>query len=75
MSTAAHFLRKLGRTIRIACTLMMARTFGKYEVSIYADGVSYAKYWWRGQCWAFPTEPIKTDYIWAPSNGYVDRIA
>jgi hypothetical protein len=53
-----HFCRKLAGTLRIATTLILARTFGRYEVSIWDGGVSYARYHWRGKVWAFPTTPI-----------------
>jgi len=56
-----HFFRKLRSTLCIATTLVLARTFGKYEVSIGDGGLCYAKYRWRGKVWAFPTEPIE-DY-------------
>lgn len=61
------FLRKLRSTLRIAATLILARTFGRYEHSIYEHsfyghgGISYAKYEWRGKHWAFPTGPIEED--------------
>lgn len=56
------FLRKLRSTLRIAATLILARTFGRYEHSVYGyGGISYAKYEWRGKHWAFPTESIKEE--------------
>lgn len=56
-----HFFRKLRKTILIASQLILARTFGQYEISIYNNGLSYAKYHWRGKIWAFPTGPIETE--------------
>lgn len=54
-----HALRKLRSTLRIAATLVMARTFGRYEVSVGDyDGLTYAIYHWRGRRWAFPTTPL-----------------
>ena len=55
----SHHLKKLRSTICILLTLGMARTFGRYDVSVYADGVSYARYHWRGKLWAFPTKEIE----------------
>ncbi len=54
-----HFLRKLLKTLRIVITLALARTFGRYECSVWSpSGLKYAKYHWRGEVWAFPTEPM-----------------
>lgn len=53
-----HSLRKLRSTLWVLSQLFLARTFGKYRHSVYADGVSYARYHWRGHDWAFPTEPM-----------------
>lgn len=48
---------KLLKTLKIAFTLVLARTFGKYIHSGW-DGLSeYALYEWRGQEWAFPLGP------------------
>lgn len=52
-------LKKLCSTLRIVVTLALARTFGRYEVSVHADGLDYARYHWRGNVWAFPTKPIE----------------
>jgi hypothetical protein len=54
-------MRKLCSTLRIAATLVLARTFGRYEVSVHDYGLSYARYHWRGQVWAFPTGPIEEE--------------
>lgn len=75
-----HFVRKLSSTIKIVCTLFMARTFGRYEISIYDHGLSYAKYHWRGKVWAIPTEPLEInngpvsealDFL-SRRDGYID---
>lgn len=54
-----HFLGKLCITLRIAWTLIMARTFGKYLHSTYDGRMEYAEYRWRGSVWAFPKSPIE----------------
>lgn len=51
-------MRKLADTIRICATLFMARTFGRYEHSVWDGQRDYARYVWRGKVWAFPTEPV-----------------
>lgn len=57
-----HFLRKLWKTTNLVATLFMARTFGKYEISVWDNGLSYAKYRWRGRLYAIPTEPIDEEF-------------
>lgn len=54
-------LRKLIGTLRIIYLLGMARTFGKYEHTIWSGQFSYAKYHWRGETWAIPTGSIEDD--------------
>lgn len=58
-----HATRKFLHTIRIAFTLVMARTFGKYCHSGFDGtiGLTYARYMWRGQSWLFPTAPLEDD--------------
>lgn len=52
-------MKKLLNTLRILFTLMLARTFGTYEHTVWDGKMSYARYQWRGKVWAFPTEPIE----------------
>ena len=67
MSEIRHALRKLGSTLRLAGTLICARTFGQYEISVWNGEFSYARYTWRGRSWAFPTSPFdKLDDDGAP---------
>ncbi len=54
-------LEKLRGTLKVAGTLILARTFGHYEVTIHDYGLVYARYRWRNQVWAFPTGPIEED--------------
>lgn len=61
MFRVKHFLRKLRSTLRIAATLVLARTFGRYDVTVNDYEVTYARYHWRGQVWAFPTAPLNRD--------------
>lgn len=56
---AQHFARKSCGTLRILFCLGMARTFGHYEYSAYADGINYARYRWRGKTWIIPTTPVE----------------
>ena len=49
-----HFLRKLRSTLSILATLFMARTFGRYEHTVFDGDMEYARYTWRGEVWAFP---------------------
>lgn len=58
MRDVFHFLRKFRSTVRIATTLVLARTFGEYEHSVGGYDRDYARYRWRGRTWAFPTKPI-----------------
>lgn len=53
-----HFLHKLASTLRITGKLALARMFGRYEHSVHAAGLDYAVYHWRGEVWAFPTQPL-----------------
>ena len=50
---------KLLKTLRIASTLMLARTFGRYVHSGYNGKFEYAQYEWRGREWVFPLTPIE----------------
>ena len=50
-------MRKLLSTIRIAGTLAMARTFGRYEHSGWNGEFSYARYRFAGRSWVIPTGP------------------
>ena len=50
-------LKKFCATLRIAVTLVLARTFGKYEHSV-TEEFTYARYRWCGRVWAFPTTPF-----------------
>lgn len=57
-----HRLIKFRNTLRIAGTLILARTFGRYRHSVAGFGVpDYAVYEWRGKLWAFPTAPLAND--------------
>lgn len=58
-----HGIRKLRYTLSILVVLFLARTFGRYEISVYADGLNYAKYHWRGKVYVFPTKPIEQPEI------------
>lgn len=51
-------MNKLLSTLRISLTLILARTFGDYECSVWDGKFSYARYKWRGKIWAFPTSSI-----------------
>lgn len=48
---------KLLKTIKIAATLAMARTFGRYVNSGWNGDFEYARYAWRGQEWCIPLTP------------------
>ena len=48
-------LLKLGCTLRLATTLILARTFGRYIHSGWDGRHDYAKYEWRGRYWYIPT--------------------
>ena len=56
-----HALRKFASTFRILATLAMARTFGRYERTVWNGELQYARYRWRGRSWAIPTHPIDED--------------
>ncbi len=56
-----HFFWKLTTTLRMASCLVMARTFGTYQHSVYDRGLSYARYSWKGRHWAIPTGPIEEE--------------
>ena len=58
-----HTLRKLRSTLRIVCTLFLARTFGQYRHSVGGGDFDYAIYIWRGEEWAIPTAPVSSDQI------------
>lgn len=49
-----HALRKLSRTIKIAATMALARTFGTYEHSGWNGEFDYCRYTWRGKSWVIP---------------------
>lgn len=51
-------MAKLANTLKLCATLFMARTFGKYEHTVWNGEFDYARYTWRGRSWAFPTSPI-----------------
>lgn len=61
-----HAIKKFLDTLRIAYKLIMARTFGKYRHSVYADGISYAIYDRGGETWIIPTEPVEHDVYGSP---------
>ena len=50
---------KLLNTLRIALTLILARTFGKYINSGWNGDFEYARYEWRGQEWCIPLKPCE----------------
>lgn len=50
-------MTKFISTLRIAYTLIMARTFGRYIISGWAGDFEYARYEWRGQEWCIPLTP------------------
>lgn len=54
-----HILRKLRSTLSILATLFMARTFGRYEHTVFDGDMEYARYVWRGEVWAFPTTAME----------------
>lgn len=55
-------MKKLTSTLRIAVTLILARTFGTYCYSVGGAGEpDYAVYHWRGRRWCFPTNPLEND--------------
>jgi hypothetical protein len=54
-----HTLKKLCSTLRIATTLILARTFGHYEHSEFNGEFNLAKYKYHGKYWAFPTSPYE----------------
>jgi hypothetical protein len=58
MSDLPRRLHKLVGTVRLGVMMMLARTFGDYEISVHDYGFSYARYRWCGKLWAFPTGPI-----------------
>jgi len=51
---------KIWSTLSIACRLVLARTFGEYQHSVWNGEFSYARYRWRGNDWAFPVSPIES---------------
>jgi hypothetical protein len=50
------------RTLRIAFTLVMARTFGRYIHSGWNGDFEYARYGWRGQEWCIPMAPYDENW-------------
>lgn len=55
-------MMKLASTLRIAATLILARTFGRYVYSVGGAGEpDYAVYHWRGKRWCFPTAPLENE--------------
>ena len=58
MSNLMFHAEKLGRTLRLAFTLVMARTFGRYIHSGWNGQHNYASYEWRGRVWLIPTSPV-----------------
>ncbi|WP_213287560.1 hypothetical protein [Bradyrhizobium sp. sGM-13] len=56
-----HFLRKLASTVRILACMGMARTFGKYEHTVWDHGLNYARYRWRDRTWAIPTSHLEEE--------------
>ncbi len=52
-------LHKFWRSVAIATTLIMARTFGRYLHSGWNGIHNFAKYEWRGEVWYFPTSPAE----------------
>lgn len=52
-----HAIRKLISTLHMLACLGMARTFGTYQHSGWDGAVEYARYYWRGRYWIFPTSP------------------
>lgn len=51
-------MKKFGLTLKIAFTLIMARTFGRYVSSGWNGHCEYARYEWRGREWMFPLAPV-----------------
>lgn len=54
-------LRKLKGSLKIAATLVLARTFGAYEHSGFDGKIEYARYTWRGRSWVIPTSPVSRE--------------
>ena len=52
---------KLVNTLELCITMFLARTFGRYEHSVWNGEFEYARYSWRGKVWAFPTCPIENE--------------
>jgi hypothetical protein len=52
-------MKKHLQTLRIAFTLIMARTFGEYKHSGWNGDFHYARYKWRGKEWCIPTSPYE----------------
>ena len=50
-------MRKFFQTLRIAATLVMARTFGRYVHSGWDGYHDFSKYEWRGRVWHVPLGP------------------
>ena len=58
-------MSKLLSTTRLCATLFLARTFGRYEHTVWNGEFEYHRYSWRGKVWAFPASPIEAS---APST-------
>lgn len=54
-------MKKFALTLKIAFTLIMARTFGRYIISGWNGEFEYAKYEWRGHEWCVPLTAIKIE--------------
>ena len=54
-------MRKLISTLRIAATLIAARTFGRYIHSGWNGVHEYSRYKWRGKVWTIPLTPNDED--------------
>jgi len=52
-------MRKFMQSLRIASTLVMARTFGQYVNSGWNGEFEYSKYIWRGNAWIIPLTPVQ----------------
>lgn len=58
-----HGAKKFFSTLRIAYTLIMARTFGEYIHSLYLGEIEGAVYHYRGQRWFFPTSSMDDNWL------------
>lgn len=55
-----HFLRKLGRTLRVCYGMTCARMFGEYRHSEYACGYVHV-YKYKGRIWTIPDGSISME--------------